>query len=497
MQNVVRLGCGLALLFVLALAPTAWAQADQLQKAIELFDRQEYVAAQEALLQVEREQLDEAARVELDRLLQVVPEAIQGSKKAEQDQADASVAYEEGRWDEAEKLYRAVLNNKFAKVALRDEAAAQCQRIEEKRRLAEAAKPQGPVEGEPAAPDKPATDEAAETQEFQPPEDVDQADEPVEATDEPQEPPPPAEEQKPAAPPAPQRMTLVQEMRRADDLLWQRAVAKMQEISVKARDAVAAQRFDEARRFAEHAVQVIETARAYAEPASKYEAARAQATALKQEVADAYERHSIKRADQERKQVASRLRERADLLEKQRAEKIEQLFNTAGQLRQEQRFAEAADVLRQILYIDPANARARYELDWAEDYESFYVQKNYDRDRRRQTQQALTNAAEATVPWDYEVLYPKNWLELSARRAGAALGGQGRPDEDIELNRKLSDVLPDVRFEETPFETVVEFLADLQKVNISVDWEDLDMNGIERDKPVTVKLVELTFRTVL
>ena len=94
------------------------------------------------------------------------------------------------------------------------------------------------------------------------------------------------------------------------------------------------------------------------------------------------------------------------------------------------------------------------------------------------------------------MLYPRNWLELTARRAGAtaAVGG---PEEDRELNRKLEEVVPEVRFEETPFEQVIEFLGDLRKVNIAVDWEDLDANAMERDKPVTLKLDELSFETVL
>ena len=133
MTNLVRLSSGLALLCALLLVSTAAAQSEELKSAMELFDRQEYVAAQNLALSIDREKLSDAEKAELDRLLKVLPEAIQGGKKAEQDRADADQAYERGRWDEADRRYRAVLANKYATTTLRNEASEQCKRIAEKK----------------------------------------------------------------------------------------------------------------------------------------------------------------------------------------------------------------------------------------------------------------------------------------------------------------------------------------------------------------------------
>ena len=480
MRKAVRFSNGLALLFVLMLVPAALAQNEQLEKARELFEQQEYVAAQEALLQVDREQLTEEDAKAYDDLLKVLPEAIQGSKKAEQDMADADKAYEQGRWNEADALYTRVLENDYAHAEACEQARLQRQRILEKIELAEAAKPQGPVAEQPAA-------EQPEPQQPKPEQPATEPTEP-EAQPAPQEPGPPP-------PPEPRRRTLVDELRARDNLLWQRAVAKMQEAVNKAGQAVAAERFDEARRLAESALQVIEANRAYAQPPSKYEAARAIAIDLKKQVAEEYDNWSRRKAEEQRQEIAEQIERRRRSQDEQRREKVEQLFATAQQLQKEQRFREAAEAMRQVLVLDPANAKASFWLDTYEDFWSLYEQKDIDRELKRQTQRLLQQADETRIPWTTDILYPKNWQEIVQRREGEKQGYQ--PDEDLDLNRMLETTQSEVNFEQQPFDQVIDFLTDVNEVNIAVDWQDLANSGIDRDKPVSLRLKDVSLRTVL
>jgi len=491
MSMVVRVWSGIALLLVFALVPLAEAQAnDQLQEAVQLFKQQEFAAAQEALLKVDREALTDEQRTQLDDLLKLVPEAIKANEKATQDLAAADEAYEAGQWDEADRLYQAIVANEYAFAAVREQAAAQRERIEEKRKLAEAAQPTGEVEG------------AVVTE-------IDEDD--VEVIDESEEPPAepvqeavatdPAQEQAEAtdqmpAPEGPRRLTPTDELRMRDALLWQRAVAKAEALMARAREAMGKDEYNEARRWADTALQSVEAAARYAEPVSKYQAAKQTVVQLKQEIADAADAFAQQRAAQQQREIRDRIKERTRLYEEQKAEKIQQLFNSAEQLRAERRFAEAAEILREILRLDPANAQARYQLDWAEDLESYAEQSNWQHDVYTQQRQALINAEKALIPWDVDVMYPKNWLELTEQRRGLGVGA-GTAVEDLELNRQLDETLPPVRFDETPFDQAMEFLGQLTEINISVDWTDIVDNGIERDAPVTVKLSNLTFRTVL
>jgi general secretion pathway protein D len=479
MRTAVRFGSGLALFVVLMLIPMAMAEDEQLELAQGLFDMHEYLAAQEVLLEVDREQLSEEEAATYDRLMKVLPEAIQANAKAEQDMADANKAYEEGRWEEADRLYGQVIANEHARLGLAEEARTQQQRIAEKLELSEAAKPAGPV------PDQPPV-------EPEPPEAEPQAVPPEPA---PEVEPEVAEVIEPAPPPAPRRRTLVDELQARDDLLWQRAIAKMQEAAQKAGEAVAAERFDEARQLAERALQVIEANRAYAQPASKYEAARAVARDLKKSVAEEYDRWSRAQAERQRADIAEQVERRRIQQERQRQEKVEQLFSTAWQLKKEQRFREAAEAMRQVLILDPANAKASFWLDTFEDFWSLYEQKQIDREYRRQNQLVLQQAHEVAIPWNQDILYPKNWMEIVARRSGIE-GGIG-PGDEFELNRKLETIQPEVNFEERPFDQVIDFLTDLNEMNIAVDWEDLGRSGIDRDKPVSIRLTDVKLRTVL
>lgn len=472
MSLVMRGWSGAALVIALMLAPVAAAENQQLQAAIKLFEEQEYKAAQDALLQVDRDALTEQERGRLDELLELVPKAIQAAEKAAQDLAAADDAYEAGAWDTAELYYQAVEQNRYASAAMREQASVQCARIGEKKRLAEAAKPSGEVEGTVVV-------------------------EVTQAGDQPPVEPAEKAESRPAEPPpGPQRLTPTDELRMRDALLWQRAVAKAEALSADARTDMANNEFVEARAKVAAALQTIEAAAHYAEPVSRYQSAREAVLQLRQELEQAADAYAQTAAMQQRDEIARRIAERKRQIEQQKAEKIAQLFSSVEELKRERRFAESAEVLREILRIDPGNTRASYELNWAEDLESFEQQRRWQHDVNVQARNALVNAEEALIPWDVDVMYPRNWLELTAQRGTLGVA-TGRDIQDVELNRQLEAALPDVRFEETPFEQVMEFLADMTKVNLSVDWTDLVDNGIERDKPVTVQLSNITFRTVL
>ena len=326
MKNASRLSCGLALAVCLLLNPASLAEDEQLQLAVGLFDMQEYISAQEALMEVDRDLLTDEEVEAYDKLMKVLPEAIQGSAKAKQEIADAKKAYDDGRWREADELYESVMNNAYAHDSQVVEAREQRQRIVEKLELSEAAKPSGPVQTPPEA-----EPEAAE----------ETPDEQAQAADK-----TPVVE-KPAAPVS-RRRTLTDDLRARDELLWQRAVAKMQEAAQKAGEAAAAEDFDNARRLAESALQVIEANRAYALPASKYIAARAIALELKTTVAAEYDRWSRAEAEKQRLAISDQIERRRRLQEQQRREKIDQLFDTATQLQKEQRFREAAEAMRQV-----------------------------------------------------------------------------------------------------------------------------------------------------
>lgn len=89
---------------------------------MDLFDQQEYVAVQEALRALNRDELSDDQKAEFDRLQQVLSQAIAADAMAERNLAQADEALKAERWDEAEALYQAVLDSTFARKTLKEKA---------------------------------------------------------------------------------------------------------------------------------------------------------------------------------------------------------------------------------------------------------------------------------------------------------------------------------------------------------------------------------------
>ena len=67
-----------------------------------------------------------------------------------------------------------------------------------------------------------------------------------------------------------------------------------------------------------------------------------------------------------------------------------------------------------------------------------------------------------------------------------------------DATRKILDrPLPEVRFEQIPLGDTIDFLRDITAANIFVNWRALEVAGVTRKQPVTLRLREAPLRTVL
>lgn len=510
------LGLCLAWVVPLGLAGDAVSLADLQAR----FERRDYTAVQDGLSKLDRAPLSEPERQTAQRLDEQLPAALGAQLKARAAVTAGDKAYVVADWDAADKAYATVEDNPHASPADARYAAAQRERIAGRRGqsapvLASAApsaiepmqdvgggsaKPRQSSAASPSQASAPGGTSAQSTGAMQPMQPVSPAAPSAQpATSQPTLLPSAA----PTVPQpnlVPERLTPADQMRLEDDLRWQRAVAQAETLAAKARDDMAANDYAEADKAVTSALQTIEAARRFADPAEKYEAVRASLDELQAQVQAGRAAYEDTQAQHERDEISERQAIRIAQQEALKREKIEQLFNSASQLRREQRFTEAAEVLRQILMLDPTNAQAQSDLTWAEDFESIGRQEAAYEERHSQQRRALMKAEESLIPWDYDVLYPKNWLELTAQRAsskGGQFGGQGF--EDQELNRRLDEVLPEVRFNAVPLEGVINHVQELGDINIAVDWADLDMTMVEpaREKPISLQLKNVKTRTVL
>lgn len=493
MRSVVSVWTALAALLVLGVAGPSLAASPDLAAAVAMFERQEYEAAQAALAKVDRSKLTDAEKTKASELVAVLPRAIDGQRKAGQSLQQGDADFDAGEYAAADRAYIDVQTNAFASASQRAKASSQRARIlEQSGGSGDAVRPMTPVDAGPGPAARPAPGAAASPSVGVSGPPTGPALAPMPRVEQPRTPDPGSVGE------LPRRLTPTEQMRVRDDLLWQRATAQAEALAEQARTALADGDFDEARRLAEASMQTIEAARRYAEPVEKYEIAIGQAKRLKEEVESASSAEEDAAAAREREAIKARLVERKAQIEAEKAERIEQLFSAAEQLRRERRFAESAETLRQILLIDPGNAKARYQLEVAEDYESFGEQSERYRDMRVEGRRALHNAESALIPWDYDVLYPRNWMELTARRVRSGILESGTVEDSAQA-RLLDESIPEVRFDQTPFEQVLAFLGESTGANLSIDWDDLDTALVTsaREKPVTVSLSNLKFRSVL
>lgn len=457
--------CGLCIAAAILLSSAALAENEALTKAKRLFDQKQYVTAQDALLKIEKKDLSEEETKEYDRLMKALPGAIQGSKKAEQDSADAAKAYDEARWDDADKLYAAIVANEHASPVLVDDATTQRQKIAEKRQLGEAVKPaapNAPVGGEPTAAPAATTDAPAA---------------PV------------------AAPMGPSRLTPIDEMIMRDSLLWQRAQTKSMELQQRAEVAVSEKRYEDARNFCAAAIQQLEANRAVAPSGEAYGGAVRAAEDFKRSIDEQIGMSMSSDAALQQENIRKQIELRRINQERQRREKIDQLFLTAKQLNRERAYSDAAENMRQVLILEPANAAAANNLELYEELSSLAEQGRIGMEYQRQMQGALLETDESKIPWYQDILYPRNWLEITRKR-DLEFGGV-RPDDSAERNMKLEERIPEIGFNDMPLDRALDSLRAATNVNLAVDWNDLEGNGVERTRPISLNLKDVTFRTAL
>jgi beta-lactamase regulating signal transducer with metallopeptidase domain len=70
-------------------------------------------------------------------------------------------------------------------------------------------------------------------------------------------------------------------------------------------------------------------------------------------------------------------------------------------------------------------------------------------------------------------------------------------DATLAARAKLGEKLPEVKFDSTAFSDTVDFLRDVTKLNIFVDWRVLESAGVDRNSPVTISLKDVATERAL
>jgi len=475
-------------------APALAAPADDLKKAVTLYNAGSYEQAQELLLKIDRDALTPEQKKQRDELVEAARTAINQADKARQDLEDADRAYAAGDRLKAERAYRAVLGNAYASDAQKKRAREGLGLLSRQRELAQQ------VASRPAVATRPAA--AAERARAREERNRILAGDLVRAGDTAlqrgqfdlatrhfQE----ALKLVPNHPAALRGLDLVRRQRGAEgkgDLLaeavqrrrsrWVRTETLLAEDEKTIRRLIDRHEFAKAREKLQVASRLLEAGRHDAEPPERYDFLKRQLESLGRFI-DAQEKaYSQARAIEERRIALQREQQRADAVRREKDERIARLMEEAMQLQKEKNYAEAADALREIIAIDPTYEYARFVLRMMEDSELIQRQKENRKTFEDRFQEGVLGAELARTPAtvgfeDRFVAYPdaKEWQVIANRDPfGAKLTGESEAEREI-IDR-LQKILPEVRFDETDvLESVIAFLREEANVPIDVNWRAL------------------------
>lgn len=488
-------------------------EATALEQGVKLFEEGSYLAAQEMLVGIDRSKLNRTQQALRDDYLSRVQVAITMCEKALRDLEDAETAAAEGEIDHAKRLLESVLNNEYAAEALRRSAQAQLRDLRPAQPAPGATTPAEASFRQPVAMPLPEPPPALSRQNAQQARVLTQeADDGVRTGryDEARRLYGQALDLVPGYPEAVaglQRLSehernlngqraesLINRIRQENQINWQRTVAQYRDVEKVTHEHVAAERFDEAHQMLIRARQVVEAGKQFADPVTKYESLRSELEAVEAYVRTEERSYNERKVADVRREIEEQRQRHLREVEQRRARQVDALMKQAMQHRKDGDLEAAVGVLRQVIVIDPKHQPARWMMDALEELRQYRAGRQFRDDLYEETRKALNDVEESKIPWHEQLRYPKNWLELISRPTRPQLGLSGPGSR---LLGALDKRIP-VDFRNEPFYEVIDRLADANRVNVIVNWNDLKRAGVERSVPIDLSLPrEITLKRAL
>lgn len=285
--------------------------------------------------------------------------------------------------------------------------------------------------------------------------------------------------------------------RAADDhlLLWQKAKATYRDEEQTVRRAVLAGEFDVAKRGVDLAAQIIESNRVYAPSASEVSDYRQRVDALRTYVTDEARQHDEQAIRAKLEEIKQRETVRLAAMADTKRRQVEELMTRAETLNGQERYDEAHQVLDQLIALDPKNERALWLRSRVEDIKESRRDRLAVASRDHETRTLLISVDEDGIPYADDIRYPDDWPEKSARRRSTR---DVRESEDTRQARaRLRTRAPEIRFDGTTFEDVVDRLRAMTGLNIVPNWSAMAAVAVEKDAEISLKLNDVSFEKTL
>ncbi len=220
------------------------------------------------------------------------------------------------------------------------------------------------------------------------------------------------------------------------------------------------------------------------------------------EVAKRLDAIGVRRGDWEKAQVQRQLEQMAQA-EADRARRVRQqldqqvttLTENAKTLREEQKYAQALEVVQQILRLQPTNSWAADQDGVLRQFILIQEQKEVAGNRQTQEIRSFTDLNESDIPWYEHIIFPRNWREQAQSREGKGLPTLGW-EEDRRIRQSLKEGLQtplDIDVEK-PLSEVIKQIEKSMGINIRLKTKYLESVGYSEEGTLVgpLRLVKVT-----
>ncbi|HEV58031.1 MAG TPA: hypothetical protein ENN87_11155, partial [Phycisphaerales bacterium] len=221
-----------------------------------------------------------------------------------------------------------------------------------------------------------------------------------------------------------------------------------------------------------------------------------------QQIAKAQADWGQKQAKDQAEAIARQTQELRDRIEAQREQAVKDYMERAIKFRKEERFDEALGQIEQLLAVDARNSNALLLKDILEDEIRWRREVALIKESNKHEMELLLQTYAQGIPYEKEMNYPADWLEIAKKRQAAIT--DGRDPADIAVERQLREKVDlSALTEQTTLAEAIDILRNSVEppLNMVVIWRDLNDNAfITQNSPIGLSgagLVSVPLRTGL
>ena len=213
-------------------------------------------------------------------------------------------------------------------------------------------------------------------------------------------------------------------------------------------------------------------------------------TALREQIVKAENEKTQRDEQEKRTAAAASQRKFKEQMESDREKRIAELMKNARAYQQQQRYEAALGQLESLLALDPQNQEALVLKQTLDDMIYFEDQLKVKKEGDKQRADILLKTDESGIPYAEELMYPKNWREITQKPTRRPDEPIGLDPADVAVYEQLDKIVDLSGLQpQMPLSEAIEVIknAVVPPLQILPDWRDLQENAqVDRNTQINM-----------